>query len=65
MSDDPEEPPAISAQQDHRVWSALGNLITGAWLPPDVLVTRWERVLAVVALVLIGWLLFDILTRAL
>lgn len=43
----------------------MGNLITGAWLPPDVLVTRWERVLAVVALVLIGWLLFDILTRAL
>jgi hypothetical protein len=42
--------------------SALGNLI---WLPPDLLQTWGERVLAVVALVLIGWLLFDILTPGL
>jgi hypothetical protein len=65
MSDDPEEPPAIGAQRAHRVWSALGDLITGVWLPPDLLQTCGERVLAVVALVLVGLLLFDILTRGL
>jgi hypothetical protein len=64
MSDDldPDEPPAIGAQQDHGggVWSALGDLVTWAWLPPDVLETWGERVLAVVALLLVMWLLFDI-----
>jgi hypothetical protein len=59
-SDDPEVPPATGAQRDRQGRSVLGDLITWAWLPPDVLVTWWERILAVLALVLIGYLLFDI-----
>jgi hypothetical protein len=66
MSDDHhDEPPAIGAQRDHRVWSTLGDHITCVWLPPDVLETWGERVLAVVALLLVMWLLFDIVWRGL
>ena len=56
MSDDPdpEEPLAIGAQRDRRVWSALGDLVTGVRLPPDLIQTWGERVPAVVALFLIG-----------
>jgi hypothetical protein len=61
LSDD-EEPLAIGAQQDHGVWSAWGDLVTWAWLPPDLLVTWGERVLAVLALLLVACLLLDIVT---
>jgi hypothetical protein len=65
QSDNPEEPPAIDAPRHNQVQPFLRALITGAWLPPDLLVTWGERVLAVVAIVLVVWALVDIVRQGL
>ena len=49
QSDDPEEPPATDVQRQTRVR-----------LPPDLLQTWWERMLAIVAMGLVAWTIIDI-----
>ena len=39
---------------------SLSALIKGVWLPPDMLETWCERVLAVVSIALVVWTLIDI-----
>ena len=66
QSDNPEESPATTgAQRDSQARQSLSALITGAWLPPELLETWWERVLAVVAIALVVWTLVDILRQVL
>jgi hypothetical protein len=67
QSDNPEESPATTtgAQRDSEVRQSLRALITGAWLPPDLLETWWERVLAVVAIAIVVWTLVDIVRQVL
>ena len=47
-SDDPEEPQATDVQRQTRVR-----------LPPDLLETWWERVLAIVAIGIVEWTIVD------
>jgi hypothetical protein len=54
QSDNSEDPLPAGAQRNDQGRSR------GVWLPPDVLVTWWERLLTVVALLLVMWLLLDI-----
>ena len=60
QSDNPEEPPTTGAQRDSQVRPSLSGLIKGVWLPPDMLETLCERVMAVVAIALVVWTLVDI-----
>ena len=52
-----DEPPAAEAQRD--------NQISGVRLPPGLLVTWWERVLAVVAIALVVWTFTDVMRHGL
>jgi hypothetical protein len=63
QSDNPGELPASGAQRDNQVWSSLGALFTGAWLPPDLLATWWERVL--VAIIVVASTFVDIVRHGL
>ena len=58
QSDDPEEPPATEVQKQDR--ARLSSAIAGFRLPPDLLETWWERVLAIVATGIVEWTIVDI-----
>jgi hypothetical protein len=60
QSDNPEQPPTTGAQRDSQVRPSSSALIEGVWLPPDMLETWCEHVLAVVAIALVAWTLIDI-----
>jgi hypothetical protein len=57
-SDDPEEPPATEVQRQTPARSS--SAIAGVRLPPDLLETWWERVLAIVAIGLVAWTIVDV-----
>jgi hypothetical protein len=55
QSDNLDEPDASEAQRENRVRPATSTSsgITGVRLPPDLLETWWERVLAIVVVGLV------------
>jgi hypothetical protein len=62
QSDNLDEPVASEAQRDNRVRPATSTRsgITSVRLPPDLLETWWERVLAIVVVGLVVWTIVDI-----
>jgi hypothetical protein len=62
QSDNLDEPAASEAQQGNwvRPSSSTSSEVTGIRLPPDLLETWWERVLAIVLAGLVVWTIVDI-----
>jgi hypothetical protein len=63
QSDIPSKPPPNDA--DHQSRSFLHAFPRAIRLPPDVLETWWERVLAAVAVSMVGWTVADIVLNGL
>jgi hypothetical protein len=65
QSDNPDQPDAGSRRRTDQARSFLNAITTAVRLPPDLLVTWRERVLAVVAIALVVWMVVDMVRQGL